>query len=265
MSEHDDEPADATPVQLTFLAEGRIARVALAAGKGNVLDRAVVAALSEAFRSLGADHAVRAVVLTTHERDFSFGASVPEHAPGEVETMLPAFHGLFRAMHEAALPICAAVRGRCLGGGFELAIAAHHLVVAKDARLGLPEVTLGVFPPVAAAVLPLRARQPIVDRLIVAGETIDGATAAAWGVADEVTYAALVEERAIAHAARFASLSGTAIRFATRAARAAWGEALSARLAYLERLYLDELMRTDDAREGIAAFLERRAPVWRDR
>lgn len=255
---------DDTPVRVTRLAEGRIARVTLAAGKGNVLDRNVIGALTEAFRALGGDTSVRAAVLTAEGPDFSYGASVAEHAPGEVETMLPAFHEMFRAMHAAAVPVCAAVRGRCLGGGFELAIAAHHLVVADDARLGVPEVTLGVFPPVAAALLPLRTRQPVIDRLVTTGEPVDGATAVELGIADAVAEPAMVEERAVEHAARFTSLSGVAVRYATRAARAAWQEALGDRLARLERLYLQELMRTEDAREGIAAFLERRKPEWRD-
>ncbi len=139
--------SEAGPVRVEPIADGRIARVTLDAGKGNVVDRRAIEALAEAFRRVGEDGGVRAVVLAAEGSDFSFGASVPEHAPGEVETMLPAFHALFRTMDEAAVPICAAVRGRCLGGGFELAVAAHHLVVAEDAKLGVPEVTLGVFPP----------------------------------------------------------------------------------------------------------------------
>lgn len=252
-------------VRLARIADGRIGHVTLAAGKGNVLDRAAMGELEQAFRELGADTKVRAVLLAAEGKDFSFGASVPEHAPGEVDRMLPAFHGLVRAMHEASLPIAAAVRGRCLGGGFEVAIAAHHLVVAEDAQLGVPEVTLGVFPPVAAALLPFRTHQPVVDRLVIGGEILDGRAAVALGVADEACPAELVEERALERLRRHVTLSGIAIRYATRASRTAWGEALDGRLSRLERMYLDELSQTEDGREGIAAFMEKRAPVWRDR
>jgi len=253
-----------TPVSITPLPGGGIARVALHAGKGNVVDSRVIGALTQAFREVGEDRAVKAVVLTAEGSDFSFGASVPEHAPGRVDDMLPAFHALFRAMDDAAVPVIGAVRGRCLGGGFEIAIACHRLVVAEDAQLGVPEVTLGVFPPVAAALLPLRTGQPVVDRLVIGGELIDGVTAVSLGVAEHCCEAGNVDDDAIAYAERFVKLSGAAVRFATRAARAAWREALDDRLARLEKLYLEELMRTADAREGIAAFLERRKPTWRN-
>jgi cyclohexa-1,5-dienecarbonyl-CoA hydratase len=257
--------SDASPIAVERLSDGMIARVRLQVGKGNVLTRAVIVALDEAFRTLGDDGRVRAVALAADGNAFSYGASVPEHAPGEVETMLPAFHRLMRTIASTGLPIGVGVRGRCLGGGLELALVGHHIVAAEDALLGCPEVRLGVFPPVASAVLPLRAAQPVVDRLVVLGETVSGAEALAMGVVDEVAPAADVDERVLAWADRFKELSGAAVRFATRAARAAWIEALGPRLERLEKMYLDELMATADAKEGIAAFLARRTPVWVDR
>jgi len=250
------------PVRVSRLEEGRIARISLDAGRGNVLSRDVIALLDGVFEDLARDTEVRAVVLTAEGKDFSWGASVPEHAPGEVEHMLPAFGRLFRAIARSGVPVCAAVRGRCFGGGLELALAAHRIVVAEDAKLGLPEVTLGVFPPMAAAVLPLRVSQPTVDRLVVTGEIVDGWTAAELGLADEAVPAGRVEEEAMRWASRYLGLSGIAVRFATRAARSTWDDALDDRLTRLERLYLDELMKTRDAREGIAAFMEKRKPTW---
>jgi cyclohexa-1,5-dienecarbonyl-CoA hydratase len=257
--------SDASLIAVSRLAFGTVARVSLSSGKGNILTRAVVAELGRAFRELGEDTRVHAVVLTAEGPTFCYGASVPEHAPGVVEKMLPELCELFRIIARAALPVVAAVRGRCLGGGLELALAAHHIVVAEGALLGLPEVTLGVFPPVAAAVLPLRVRQPVVDRLIALGEMVSGADATALGLADESVPDAEVEARALRWAERYRELSGVAVRFATRAARAAWDEALTSRLPRLEELYLGELMATADAREGIDAFLERRRPEWSDR
>jgi cyclohexa-1,5-dienecarbonyl-CoA hydratase len=204
------------------------------------------------------------VLLTAEGTSFCYGASVPEHAPGVVERMLPELHELFRVISAASLPVVAAVRGKCLGGGFELALCAHRLIVAEDAQLGFPEVTLGVFPPVAAALLPLRVPQPVVDRMVVLGDVVKGTDAVALGLADECAPAAAVEARALLWAERYRELSGTALRFATRASRTAWDEALGARLARLEQLYLGELMATHDAREGIAAFLDRRPPRWSD-
>ncbi|MDH5492282.1 MAG: enoyl-CoA hydratase/isomerase family protein [Myxococcales bacterium] len=247
------------------LEEGRIARLSLSAGKGNVLTKALNGELARAFDALGEDRRLRAIVLTAEGKDFSFGASVPEHAPGQVEQMLPAFHALFRSIARSALPVVAAVRGRCLGGGFELALAAHRIFVTPDAKLGVPEVTLGVFPPVAAALLPLRVPQPVVDRMVGLGEIVDGSLAVQLGLADTLVEAPeALESEALDWARRTLDLSGAAVRFATRAARAAWDEALGSRLAQLEALYLNELMETADAREGIAAFIERRKPRWVD-
>ncbi len=194
---------------------------------------------------------MHAVILTAEGADFSYGASVAEHAPGPVREMLPLFSGLFRTIARAGVPLCAAVRGRCLGGGLELALAAHRILVAADAQLGLPEVKLGVFPPVAAAVLPLRVPQPVVDRLVMTGATVSGVEAVHLGLADQACAAEALEEEALAWARTFVELSGSSLRFATRAARAAWNEALGVRLERLEHLYLGELMDTRDAHEGI--------------
>lgn len=252
-------------VRVERIHDGRAARVVLDAGKGNVLTRAAIGELDEAFAGLAQDRAVRGVVLG-HEGDhFSFGASVPEHAPDVVGEMLPELHRLMRTMDAAALPICAAVKGRCLGGGLELALAAHRIVVADDAVLGVPEVTLAVFPPVASAILPLRVSQAVVDRLVTRGETISGVEAVQLGVAEEAAPAADVHARAEEWIRGYVELSGAAVRFACRASRTAYREALGERLDRLERLYLDELMKTADAREGIAAFMERRKPTWVDR
>jgi cyclohexa-1,5-dienecarbonyl-CoA hydratase len=255
---------DAFLVSVARLADGSVARVSLSGGKGNVLTRAAIAELGAVFRELGEERSVHAVLLTAEGSSFCYGASVPEHAPGVVDQMLPEFSGLFRTISAARLPVVAAIRGKCLGGGLELALVAHRIVVAEDAELGFPEVTLGVFPPVAAALLPLRVAQPVVDRLVVLGDIVRGTDAVAMGLADECAPSVAVETRALAWAARYRELSGAAIRFATRASRCVWDEALGKRLDGLERLYLDELMATADAREGIAAFLERRPPRWVD-
>lgn len=260
-----NQPPSSGPVRVEPTCEGRVARITLAAGKGNVLTREVIAVLRDVFVELGRDRDIRAAVVAAEGKHFSFGASVPEHVPGEVERMLPELAELFRDMARAAVPLAAAVRGACLGGGLELVLAAHHIVVAEEAELGLPEVTLGVFPPVAAAVLPYRVPQPVADRLVTGGEQIGGREAVDIGLADAVCPADEVERVAEAWAQRYAPMSSTAVRFATRASRWAFDEALEHRLAALTDLYLDELMSTEDAREGISAFLEKRQPAWVNR
>jgi cyclohexa-1,5-dienecarbonyl-CoA hydratase len=253
------------PIACTRVADGRVARITIDAGRGNILTRRVIEVLDATFTELRTDPHVCAVVLDAAGRDFSFGASVPEHTPDQVGRMLPAFVQLFRTIARTSLPLCAAVQGQCLGGAAELVLVAQHVIASGDAEIGLPEVRLGVFPPVASALLPLRVRQPVADRFVALGETLDARSALDVGIVDEVVQRTELASAAIAWAAPYAKLSAAAVRFATRAARAAWDEALGARLDRLERLYLDELMSTDDAREGIRAFLERRQPTWVDR
>jgi cyclohexa-1,5-dienecarbonyl-CoA hydratase len=251
-------------IRVEHLADGHVVFVRLAAGKGNVLSLEVLGELDACWRALSEAPHVHAVVLGAAGPDFSFGASVAEHRPDLVRRMLPAFHTLFRTIAAAAVPTIAAVRGRCFGGGLELALAAQHIVVADDASLGVPEITLGVFPPVAAAVLPFRVRQPVADRLITLGEVVSGREAVALGLADQSVPADGVERAALAIAERYVALSGSSLRFATRAARAGWNDALDDRLTSLEQLYLGELTKTHDGCEGIEAFLGKRKPVWTD-
>lgn len=254
-----------TSVAVTRLAGGMIARVCLTGDKGNILSRVTVAALSRAFQEIGADHRVKAVLLAADGPSFCYGASVPEHAPAEVDRMLPEFCALFRTIAATSLPVAAAVRGRCLGGGLELALSATRLVVAEDAVLGLPEVTLGVFPPVAPVLLHFRTRQPISSIAWWCSARASPASRpwpSAWPTPARPRRRSSPKARPGPSA--IATSPGVAIRYATRAARIGFNEALAGRLERLEKMYLVDLMATADAKEGITAFLERRSPRWTD-
>lgn len=245
--------------------QARLAEVRLSAGRGNVIGRALCERLAGVFAELGADHGINAVLLSASGSDFCFGASVPEHMPKEVEGMLSALHGLAQVIVDAALPVCALVQGRCLGGGLEVVLCAQRVIVAHGARLGLPEVTLGVFPPLGATLLPFRVSQPVVDRLVVQGEIVDAEEALAVGLADELTSEADLASRGRLWASRFAGLSASSLRFASMAARAGLHDALGAPLTRLEALYLTRLLETHDGVEGINAFVEKRVPTWQHR
>lgn len=251
----------ARPVLATLEEGGALLRLRLQCGKGNVLDTAAIAALREALRAAREQPAVRAVLLCAAGKHFSFGASVEEHLPDKVGEMLPAFHALFRDLAASGKALLCAVRGQCLGGGLELAAACQRVFAAPDARLGQPEVKLGVIAPVASLLLPLRCGQAAADDLLLTGRTLDAEEARHLGLVDEVNpdpeAAALAWFRA-----HLLPLSGAALRHAVRAARYGFERELEAGLAELERRYLDDLMRTHDAGEGIAAFLEKRSPRW---
>lgn len=251
----------ARPVLTTLEEGGALLRLTLQHGKGNVLDMAAISALRQALRAAREQPAVRAVLLCAAGKHFSFGASVEEHLPGKVGAMLPAFHALFRDLFASGKPLLCAVRGQCLGGGLELAAACQRVFAAPDARLGQPEVKLGVIAPVASLLLPRRVGQAAADDLLLTGRTVSGEEALRLRLVDEL---ALDPEAAALAWFRehLLPLSAAALGHAVRAARHELERALEAGLAELERQYLDDLMHTHDAGEGIAAFLEKRTPRW---
>jgi cyclohexa-1,5-dienecarbonyl-CoA hydratase len=189
---------------------------------------------------------------------------VEEHLAGACEQMLASLHALLGAMLEWPRPILMAVRGQCLGGGLEFALAGNLVFAAPDAQFGQPEMKLGVFAPAASVFLPLRIGQARAEDLLYSGRSIDAQTALAWGLANEVA-----EDPVAAAAAYFdrhlAGKSAASLAHAVRAAREPFADLARARLADVEALYLEKLMRTRDANEGLAAFLEKRAPTWEHR
>lgn len=257
------EHTASSPLQVERLEGGAVWRVLLGGSKGNVLDAALCDALRGVFAEVAGAPALKAVLLEGQGRHFSFGASVQEHLPGQVAGMLARFHGLARAVVEASVTVIAVLRGQCLGGGLELATLAQRIVAAPDTRLGQPEIALGVFAPLASVVLRERVGRRHAEDLLLTGRSVDAAEALAMGLVDEVhddpTAAALdwVGRHLLPR-------SAAALRFAVRAARVDLRARLQGDLAEIERLYLEGLMSTADAVEGLQAFLDKRAPRWRD-
>ena len=204
------------------------------------------------------------MILEGDGAHFSFGASVPEHLPEHVAGMLRRFHALLLDLVDASVVVLAAVRGRCLGGGLELVMCAHRVFAQPGASLGQPEIVLGVIAPFASAFLPERVARPVAEDLLLTGRAMAADEALRVGLVDELaddpTAAALAWARA-----HLLPKSASTLRFAVRAARRALGARLRADVDALERMYLDELMATADAREGLDAFLGKRPPVWRAR
>ena len=230
----------------------------------NVLTMAMCEGLREALAAAHRDAATRLITIEGAGAHFSYGASVEEHLPGTVDAMLPAFHRLMADLLNTPCPTAAIVRGRCLGGGLEVALACDLVFASHDAKLGVPEITLGVFPPAAAALLPLRVGASRASRAIITGEILP---ADWWESAGLVTGSASATDLdAYVHrwyATSIAPRSAAALRQAAFAARTLIRDHALAALGGLERQYLEELMRTADAAEGCAAFLEKRPPQWR--
>ncbi len=249
------------PVQAALRAEGQLLHLLLNRPKGNVLDGKMLAAITAAIERHAAEPALKAIVFEGAGPHFSFGASVAEHVREQAPAMLQQFHGLFRLLGKLGIPTAAVVRGSCLGGACELAAWCSFVFASPDATFGQPEIKLAVLPPIASLLLPWRLGGGRGLELCVTGRTVSATEAQAIGLVNDVADDP--------HAALYAFLeknvlpsSASSLRFAERAARAELSRLIDDELPKIERLYLDEMMATPDANEGIAAFMERRKPKW---
>lgn len=244
----------------TTVADG-IARVVLDHPPVNLLTRDVLAELRQVLRSLAAQRDLRVAVLSAGGKHFSAGADVAEHMPPVFRDLIPEFLETVLAVADFPVPVVAAVQGRCLGGGFELISAADVIIAAEDALFGHPEIKLGVFPPAACVLLPALCPWGVAAELLYTGEPITAAQARESGLVRQVVPADRLEAIAAALAERIARHSAVSLRLTKRCVRQA---SLIQRemLWRAGRIYTDDLMATDDAVVGLAAFLEKRPPVW---
>jgi cyclohexa-1,5-dienecarbonyl-CoA hydratase len=252
------------PLGISVTRDGGLLRLVLARPKANIVDAEMIAALTVAL----ADHAdapdLKAVLLSAEGPHFSFGASVEEHLPGSCDAMLKSLHALVRQMLEYPVPIMVAIKGQCLGGGLEVAMAGHHLIARSDASLGQPEMMLGVFAPAASCLMPDRIGQSHAEDLLYSGRPVSGDRACAMGLVDATAddpgaYALTYFD------AHLANKSASSLRLAVRAARGAYAARMIARLNEVEALYLNQLMATRDAVEGLEAFIAKRPAKWENK
>jgi cyclohexa-1,5-dienecarbonyl-CoA hydratase len=245
-------------------AEDGLLRLRLNRPKANIVDAAMIAALARALASRRANSTLRGVLLDAAGPNFSFGASVEEHLPAQCGQMLTSLHALIIAMIEFPAPILVAVRGQCLGGGLEIALAGGPIFAAPDAQFGQPEMKLGVFAPAASVLLPYRVNQPLAEDLLFSGRSIGAQEAHTAGLVQSVS-----DDPVAAALAYFnqhlAGKSAASLACALAAARGALLRDVRQRLDEVEQLYLGRLMATQDANEGLAAFLAKRAPRWEHR
>ncbi|MBL7924807.1 MAG: enoyl-CoA hydratase/isomerase family protein [Bacteroidia bacterium] len=249
---------------IEFLHDASVARITLSDGKGNVLDHEMMDELQTHFDAFQNMPSLKLITLEGAGKHFSFGASVEEHQQEYAATMLQGFHRLFYSLRDLSIPSAALISGQCLGGGLELALMCNFMFADESAKLGQPEIRLGVFPPPASIILPEKIGLARAEEFLLTGKTISAQEAKTMGLLNEVyaDRATLLAETEKWIATHILPKSASSLRFAVRAVRAKFNHVLSNFLPQLEIMYVNQLMQTHDAREGIRSFLEKRNPEW---
>lgn len=251
-------------VKLNWLHDGSVAQVILDDGKGNVIDNIMMLELLKLFAEFKTNNNLKLIVFEGAGKHFSFGASVEEHQKDFAAAMLQTFHKMFFTLRDMSIPTVAKISGQCLGGGLELALMCSVMFADKTAKLGQPEVVLGVFPPPASVILPERIGLARSEEMLLTGRSITADEAKTFGLVTEVFETrndldSGVEDWIQKH---ILPKSAVALQFAEKAVRAKFNHILSNFLPALEAMYLRELMNTHDANEGIQSFVEKRKPEW---
>src|SRR5919112_6782803 len=252
---------------IRFRVEERVARVTFARPPLNIFTIAMMREVDAALTECMGMRDVVAVVFDSvaGSRAFSAGVSVEEHQPETVYQMLESFHNVFRTLEQMGKPTLALVEGAALGGGCELVAGCDVVITAAGSKFGQPEIKPGVFPPVAAVLLPRVMGERRARELILTGEIFDAQEALRVGLVSYVVEPEQLEAKLQEVLARLRELSAPALEMTRRALDAARGRHFLEALERTEDIYLNELMKTEDAHEGVQAFMEKRKPDWRNK
>lgn len=228
----------------------------------NVLHLPMLHELETALADLAQDENVHALILKAEGKLFSAGVDVDDHTPDKVGEMIPLFDRVCRALAEFPVPTLAAVHGHALGGGCELVLCCDLAVMAENAKIGQPEIQLAAFAPIAALRLPYLTGYRAAADLMFTGRSLTAAEALETGLVNAALPAEQVATWVTDKASAIAGMSRAAVRLLKKSLLFGYGN-WAAGLSEVERIYLQDLMATDDAREGLEAFLEKRKPVWK--
>lgn len=231
----------------------------------NVLTTAGMRELADEIERAGHDPAVKVVQVRGHGRAFCAGVDISDHTDAKVGPMMDAFMRLIRAIDQSEVPTVAAVHGACLGGGLEVAGCCDLVYAAEGAKLGQPEIKVGVLPPAAIAAFPSRIGSRATAEIVLLGENFTAARGKEVGLVNEVYPDGELFERADAVCASLAALSRPVLALAKRGLKEAAPPVDPGAFRAIERMYMGELMALEDAKEGLAAFLEKRKPQFKDR
>jgi cyclohexa-1,5-dienecarbonyl-CoA hydratase len=230
----------------------------------NVLNIAMMEEINDTLEAWQGKKDLKVVLFKAKGKCFSAGVDVGEHMGDLAPKMIEVFHRIFRLMDKFGTLTVASVYGNCLGGGCELAIYCDLMVADETAKLGQPEIQVGVFPPIAAQLMPrIMGRKAAMD-LILSGRIISAEEAQQLGLLNKVVKEGELEPATNAFLKPYLRLSAEVLRITKKAVMAGLRDDLEPSLKAIEDIYLNELMKTHDADEGLKAFLEKRKPIWKN-
>jgi len=250
---------------IQFAVTDRVARIAFARPPLNIFTIAMMREIGDAInRAAQAPDTCAIVFASSHANGaFSAGVSIEEHKPESVFQMLEGFHSIFRALNTVSKPVIALVGGAALGGGCELAAFADIVIATPSARFGQPEIKLGVFPPVAAFILPRVIGEKRAREMILTGELLTAEAAESLGLVNHVVPENAIESKCAEFLSAFRQMSVPGLEMARRAMVETWGLGFDDALKRSEEIYLNELMSLRDPQEGVEAFIAKRPPRWK--
>jgi cyclohexa-1,5-dienecarbonyl-CoA hydratase len=230
----------------------------------NILNIAMMEEINGVLKAWQSEKDLKAVLFNAKGKCFSAGVDVGEHMGDLAPKMIEVFHGMFRLMDRLGIPTVASVFGSCLGGGCELAVFCDLVIAAENAKLGQPEIQVGVYPPIAAQIMPRIIGRKAAMELILSGKIISAQEAHQMGLVNNVVALENLESATSDFVKPYLGLSAEVLRITKKAIRVGLMDELEPSLKAIEDVYLNELMKTADAQEGLNAFLEKRKPVWKN-
>ncbi|HWP84008.1 MAG TPA: enoyl-CoA hydratase/isomerase family protein [Terriglobia bacterium] len=255
----------ATTTYRTIQAQqsGAVATITLSKPPLNILDLEMIEEVCAALEGIEAQSATRLIVFrAAGEKAFCAGVSIQDHTPDKIHQMIPRFHRIFRLLARTDKVTVAAVQGHCLGGGLELASMCDLIVAADNASFGQPEIKLGQLPPVGIILLPLQMGYRKGVELLLTGSSIGAAQAAAFGLVNRVVPPDQLDAALQELLAELTAMSGSALALTKQLLRRIAPVDFEKALELSERFFLDRVAASEDGKEGIFAFLEKRAPKW---
>ena len=250
---------------LKFEKADGVARITFARPKHNVFNIDMMKEFVGVLQSLGADAELKCAVLLGEGASWCAGVDVGDHKPEMAHKMIDTFNRSLALIENLEAPTVAAVHGACLGGGMEYAIACDIVLAGKKAKFGQPEVKLGFLPPYAAIRLPLLVGPAKAIEVCTSGRIYSAEDARAMGFVGQVVEEDRFSDALESLIGEFAACSPLILRLNKRAVKENCGLAATDAVKKVSRLFLDELMKTEDTQEGIASFYEKRKPVWKNR